>query len=118
MAIVSGRKKYAKEWGLIQRNKPKYVDIDPAYDDMDAFIQTISCLGFTDIIQLVDPTHDEMDIAFNEMREKLYAMRSKDPETRFFVAFFFAGHGAIDYRGQVEILLDKDKRFQPSDRMR
>ena len=37
IAIVSGRKMYANEWGYDKKDKPVLVDIDPAYNNIDAF---------------------------------------------------------------------------------
>ena len=65
IAIVSGRAQYS-EWGLKANGKdPVYCDIEHAYKNIDTFTKTLSCLGFTDITQLVDPTHDEMKNAFD-----------------------------------------------------
>ena len=61
MAIVSGRKLYRDEWGKDEEGKTKYIDIGPAYENMDSIIKTLNCLGFKEIIQLVDPTYVEME---------------------------------------------------------
>jgi len=37
MAIVSGRKLYANEWGFKENGKPILCNIDPAYENVDTF---------------------------------------------------------------------------------
>jgi len=78
----------------------------------------LSCLGFQDIVQLTDPTYDDLDKAFRNMTKKVLSKLKVKPTQRFFLSYFFAGHGEVDHNGIIEVDLEKEKRFKPSDRLR
>ena len=41
-----------------------------------------------------------------------------DPKARVLLCYYFAGHGVVDKNGVLEVILDKDKRFKPTERMK
>lgn len=78
MAIVSGRKSYANEWGLDEKGYPKIIDIGPAYDNMKSITKTLRCLGFKEIKELFDPTKEEMTEAFRDMQKMFNTLKKDD----------------------------------------
>ena len=96
-AVICGRLKYKSPW------RGKYVDIVPAYENMQSMIKFFRKAGFKEdeIIIIEDPTKEKIDKVFKDLMHYNLQLKKDGCTDASFIGFYFAGHSVVNKHGQT-----------------
>ena len=77
---------------------------------MQAVVKFYKKAGFKDedIVLLWDPTKEQIDYHIKQVQYMCADLRKSESQEKVFFGFFFAGHGVVTKKGELEIVLEGD----------